>query len=1545
MTKGSRSALGFACAATLFSASASAVTVSWVDGTGFWDLVANWSPSQLPSSADDVVINVTGQQTITHRTGTTQIRSLANTGDEIVAITNGSSLTVAANALSPSTNTGTLRVTGTGSRLRFSGSTLNNTGGTLDAQDGGLVELLQGTIIGGTLTTSGSGVIRALAGSYGTLDGVTLNGTYLVGDGSANSNSFLRNSLVNNGVVALSSGAAGGLATTLLLDGDVTVSGTGAITLSDSAANQFRGNFGTELLTNAAGHTIQGAGTINSLSITNRGTISATHATPLIMQPSGTGSVLNTGSLQAVGGGVLRLQFGTFTNFEGSSNGTIQAFDNSVVEFAEGSTVVGGILSTTGTGLLRSRPGTTSTLDGVTLNGNYVAGDGSSNTVTRLRNTITNNGTLRLNSGVNGGLAASLVLFQSDATLTGNGTLTMANGTANSIYGGTGTERLTNSAGHTIQGAGNIGAALLALTNQGLIAATQATPLIIQPNSSGVINTGTLRADGGTLDLRGLFTNAGGTLDARNGSVLQLTNATVTGGTLQSSNGGLLRTTPGTVGRLDGVTLNGTYVAGDGSANTATQLVGTITNNGTLAMNSGVGGGLTTSLVLYQSDVTLAGNGTLAMANSTGNVINDVNGNEILTNAAGHTIQGAGRILVNLQNAGTVRASGSAGLLANRGIIGPSGTIEIAPDGILTLAAASSAGTLLHNGSAAGSLALGANSVTIHGDYNNANFGLGNAFNARANVSGTGQVLAAGNTMQAITGAAISNGTTATPTLTIGNVRVGANTFDFQVANTGTTGPTLRGAIQTAVNGGNITDPRLAVAPQNFGPIAVGGSSGNLGVSFNVASAGALAPLSGQAIHVANNFGNVPSQTINLALGAGAAAYVSAAGKLNTPALNFGTVQVGQGVSQSLSISNIATGPAGYVEDLNAVFGAATGVGASLITGSGSISGLLAGATNASNMVVSVNTSAAGTVNGAIPVNFFTAGAVNGASNGLGTAAVGSANFGVSGTIQTVVQVVDQAIPVVNNPVIDLGNIRIGSASPTQFVSVTNQATGNAQAALNAGISASAPVTASGSFNLLAPGGTNASALQVGLNTSTAGARSGTATVAFVSDASNVGGCEPNCQLTLASQNVTVQGNVFRLADPVLGTSSISLAARVGDAAPSAGVVLSNSSPDIYTEGLSSAISTAAAGFSASGAIANLAAGASNASTLRVQLDTSTAGTFGGTAELALASTGAGTTGAADLALPGQSANLSGKVYTPAVAQVATASIDFGIVHVGDAVASQSLTVTNAATQSALNDVLRGAIGGVAGPFTASGTLGDGLAAGQTDSSSLAVSLGTAAAGIFSGSATASFVSHDADLVDLGLGTTSISLAGQVNNYADPRFIKDSGAGTLTSAALIYQFDFGTLSPGSGLLEGVLTLSNAAAGPADLLRGSYEFDFGSSQDFGLFGFQSFNGLAAGQGQSGLRIAFNTDGLGLGTYEDTIRLLSVGYNNSGYEGAFSPILLLVRGTVGAKPVPEPGTLLLLMYGLASLALACSRRSAAVRRDAATMAPDRKARNAC
>ncbi len=652
------------------------------------------------------------------------------------------------------------------------------------------------------------------------------------------------------------------------------------------------------------------------------------------------------------------------------------------------------------------------------------------------------------------------------------------------------------------------------------------------------------------------------------------------------------------------------------------------------------------------------------------------NGNDTLTNASGHTIQGQGQIGINqlnLANAGTINANVSgqtltidvsnnvisnqtSGVLqaSNGGVlnlvdaVNGTGTIRSDSGGTVVVNQASTTGQLINNAN----LSLGANSITVSGDYNNANFGTGNTFDRRAGVTGSGLIVASGNAAQAVTGANVTNGTSAAPTLTIGNVRVGGTTYDYQVANSGTSGPSIRGAIQTSVNGGNITDSRLSgtgVTAGNYGPIATGANGGDLAVTFTTNSAGLLAPLNGQAVHIANNFDNLSQQTMNIVLASGAAAYnaasgnasalslgntrvggtlagniavsntapagpysedlnasiggtsgasatggvsklvaggtsnaiaaslsattagaksgsvtlnyqtagtvngvsnglapasvgsqlvtvsgnvyQAAAGSIVTAPLNFGTVQVGQQVSQALTVKNTATGPSGFVEDLNASFGAASGTGANLISGSGSISGLIAGATS-NALTVSVNTSQAGTVNGSIAVNYVSAGAVNGVSNGLGTLAVGSDAYGVNGTITTSANVVNQASPLVNNPTIALGNVRIGTTSPTANVSVTNQATTAPQAALDASIAGNAPITASGSFNLLNPGSTDASSLKVGIDTSTAGAKSGTATISFVSDASNVGNCAPNCQMTIASQNVAVSGAVYRLANP-----------------------------------------------------------------------------------------------------------------------------------------------------------------------------------------------------------------------------------------------------------------------------------------------------------------------------------------------------------------------------------------------------------------------------
>ncbi|MBC8087593.1 MAG: choice-of-anchor D domain-containing protein, partial [Phycisphaerae bacterium] len=654
--------------------------------------------------------------------------------------------------------------------------------------------------------------------------------------------------------------------------------------------------------------------------------------------------------------------------------------------------------------------------------------------------------------------------------------------------------------------------------------------------------------------------------------------------------------------------------------------------------------------------------------------------------------------------------------------------------------------------------------------------------------------------------------------------------------------------------------------------------------------------------------------------------YQAAAGQLNGPALNFGTVQVGQSVSQVLSITNSATGAAGFVEDLNASFGAKSGTGSNLFSGSGAINGLLAGATNNSAMTVSVNTSAAGTVSGSIDVNYFSAGAVNNVSNGLGVLAVGSSPFAVNGNIQASATVVNQASPVINNAPINLGNVRINAASPTGLVSVTNQSTVAPQAALNATIAGNGAITANGSFNLLNPGATNASSLQVGMNTSTAGLKNGNATVGFVSDASNIGNCAPNCQLTLASQNVAVNGAVYRLANPTLSGSPVSLVARVGDVAPTASIGVINSSPDAFTERLDASFNGAApTGFTTSGSITGLAAQASSAA-LNIGLNTSTAGAFNGNANINLVSSGAGTTGAADFALTPGSAAVNGKVYAAAVGQLNTNAVNFGIVHVGDVVNAQNVSVTNGATPVALNDVLTGDITGGSGPFAVAGSLGSGVTAGSTDNSSLSVGLNTATAGVYASSASVNFKSHNADMADLALGSGSVALSGTVNNYAAAAFAKSAGAGSFNFANGGWVLDFGAVQAGSSNLSATLGVRNTAVGPADALNG--DFSFGSGAGFGFTGFSQFMGLGAGSVFGNLGVLFNTSSIGF--FSQTVSLGWFGSNASGYIGSTSNLQLTVTGNVTSivtppvTAVPEPSTFVLMIGGLAFVAYARKRR---------------------
>ena len=385
------------------------------------------------------------------------------------------------------------------------------------------------------------------------------------------------------------------------------------------------------------------------------------------------------------------------------------------------------------------------------------------------------------------------------------------------------------------------------------------------------------------------------------------------------------------------------------------------------------------------------------------------------------------------------------------------------------------------------------------------------------------------------------------------------------------------------------------------------------------------------------------SQTVNVS-----GSVYNLASSSTIGAIDFGLRHVGDGpITRLLTITNTAPGGA-FSEGLDSSFGAFSGTGGSRISTSGSITNLIAGATDSSSMSITLDTSTVGNVNGTQAVHQ----ASNGTISGLGNTALADQNPQVTGQVANGM-VVRFANPQINNAPIDFGNVRIGTVLTPQAISVTNNVPndGFSESLIGNVVGTSnSQVTASGGFGPpspnpeLAPSATDNTHITASIDTSSGGAKSGNAIINFKSDGTGFSG---GTITDLGNTNVAVQGNVYRLANPTLNTSSVALAARVGDASPSAAVSVTNTSPDAFTEGLKASLGTAPSGFSSSGSIGNLAAGGTNSSSLRVGLNTATSGTFSGSVGVNFTSTGAGTDNAPDLALTGGSVGVSARSIRP----------------------------------------------------------------------------------------------------------------------------------------------------------------------------------------------------------------------------------------------------------------------------------------------------------
>lgn len=492
-------------------------------------------------------------------------------------------------------------------------------------------------VLGGSIANEGSIRTSASVGLYGPVDNGPVgrievkpgHGLYLTGP-----------TITNDGVIRINpdqSSANAGLyvsAYGMVFDGAGEVVMSTAGSSGDAFIASYYGNF-----TNGVDHTIHGDGEI-SCALTNRGLISAdVPGRALVLSSEGK---TNEGLLEAANGGVLRILSGAITQ---TAIGRIFA-NGGTVELGTGAAITSGRLESAMGSAIRST-GTTY-LTGVTNSGEYEIKGGIGSYL--YGPTVVNDGTIVINSDVN---SANAVLYIASygIDLQGSGEILLQAPAADpdaqiaDYYGS-----FTQGPLHTIRGSGEIHATLI---NDGVVRADDPNGQLVLL-TAGKTNRGTMESvAGGTLFASGVrITQSGaGKIAAASGGVTRL------GGGVQIV-AGLLENVGGTLETVGTTSLEGVAVAGEYgiAGGVGTYLYGTTTNDGTIVVNST---GSSANAVVYTATYggRLDGSGDLVLrapADLDDAAIHSYYGN--LTQGAGHTIHGTGRISTSLTNEGAVLA-------------------------------------------------------------------------------------------------------------------------------------------------------------------------------------------------------------------------------------------------------------------------------------------------------------------------------------------------------------------------------------------------------------------------------------------------------------------------------------------------------------------------------------------------------------------------------------------------------------------------------------------------------------------------------------------------------------------------------------------------------------------------------------------------------------------------------------------------------------------------------------------------------------------------
>ncbi len=668
-------------------------------------------------------------------------------------------------------NLGMIRQEGGIGSLTITGSSIDNTDGEIQSgfvSDNATINITSSAISGGTLRNLTAGSVMNF--SVGTLTNLTLDG---VGGGSfkqANTTSNTMSGTITGTNSPTWEMNAVGNSTDLRFADGTTLSGL-TITMSNSINNRIFGSVSTDVATFESTTTIEGAGQLlaNSGGAILRGLVDANVSSSLTIDPSTAGAT-NKGTIQASNGGLAILTGGVFTNFEGATNGTVQALAGSRVEVNGSSTINGGVVQTVGTGtlelnssdisattitnsatgIIRADSGTTNVIGATTFTNNGIL-QVNNNTFLAVDTDVINNGTIQINSTGND---TRLRTGASSVTLTGGGMLTLGD-SASRLDASTTGNRLVNT-NNEINGAGVFGYLdTLDFTNQasGVVDGDDAggAILVLNPRSvaDSFINFGTIKESGS-----GNTRIDAGNLTNKSTGLIQ--GVDLNGVSIAGEGGTLNNVTQIATGTLTGThTITGTYNQNNAAVTVAE---GTITNSGTYNQNST---GNATELQL-SANLTLTGTGVFNQGTNVANRITRSTGTPTLTNDTNHSITGGGQLgmnLILLDNKGTI----------NSNVSGVTKTVDLAGTSTNT-------GTMKSSNGA--TLTITGSTITNTGGTIKAETGSTTAITSSTisggtlDTDGTGIMTASASTLTSVTNTGeidVNNGTTTTIATAITN--------------------------------------------------------------------------------------------------------------------------------------------------------------------------------------------------------------------------------------------------------------------------------------------------------------------------------------------------------------------------------------------------------------------------------------------------------------------------------------------------------------------------------------------------------------------------------------------------------------------------------------------------------------------------------------------------------------------------------------------------------------------------------------------------------